>query len=231
MAAWLDTLVTRPQHSLRRGDPALLWGCGLLLLALIAGSCLFGSSSLPGGLLLTLALLKGEFLDTLGVLMEESPTALPNLPLAYLSLLYAVVGTLLTALLVALILDRLLAQRLGRRQPPPLPAGSRYVLLLEGGRLAERLASLLQLQKLKVVRRTMTPPGQQRDRPMPGWIRWNRRCDAAAVRRWACSAVIWWTTSTSRWSCRSAGPGSVWRFRPSRWWMGPSSAACSAACR
>ena len=100
---------------------------------MIAGSRLFGSGSLPGGLLLTLALLKGEFLDTLGVLMEESPTAGPNLPLAYLSLLYAVVGTLLTALLVALILDRLLAKRLGRRQPPPLPAGSRYVLLLEGG--------------------------------------------------------------------------------------------------
>ena len=104
-------LVTRLQHSLRRGDPALLWGCGLLLLTLIAGSRLFGAGSLPGGLLLTLALLKGEFLDTLAVLMEAIPTAVANLPLAYLSLLYAVVGTLLTALLVALILDRLLAQR------------------------------------------------------------------------------------------------------------------------
>lgn len=148
----LENLVNQVQHNLRQRDPWLLWGGGLLLLALVAGSRLFGSGSLPGGLLLTLALLKGEFLDAVGVLMEESPTATPNLGLAYLSLLYALVGTLLTAWLVALILDRLLAQRLGRRQPRPLPAGSRYVLLLEGGRLAERLESQLKLQKFNVVR-------------------------------------------------------------------------------
>ena len=148
----LENLAEQVQAGLRRRDPLLIWGCGLLLLALIAGSIVFGSGSAMGGLLLTLALLKGEFLDSVGFLMEESPTASENLALAYLSLLYAVVGTLLTAWLVALILDRLLAQRLGRRQPRPLQAGSQYVLLLEGGRLAERLASLLQLQKFKVVR-------------------------------------------------------------------------------
>ena len=155
MAPWLhrlDNLTEMVQRSVRRRDPLLLWGCGLLLLALIAGSSAFGSGSAMGGLLLTLALLKGEFLDSVGFLVEDNPMATDNLALAYLSLLYAVVGTFLTAWLVAVILDRLLAQRLGRRQPRPLPAGSQYVLLLEGGRLAERLASLLQLQKFKVVR-------------------------------------------------------------------------------
>ena len=181
----LDNLVHRVQSSLRRGDLAWLWGGGLLLLALIAGSGLFGAGSLPGGLLLTLALLKGEFLDTLGVLMEESPTAGPNLGLAYLSLLYAVVGTLLTALLVALILDRLLAQRLGRRQPPPLPAGSRYVLLLEGGRLAERLASLLRLQKLKVVR--VEPDDTARAMAGQAYARLDQV--EQALRRSSCEAV------------------------------------------
>ena len=163
MAPWLhrlDNLTDMVQRSVRRRDPLLLWGCGLLLLALIAGSSAFGSGSAMGGLLLTLALLKGEFLDSVGFLVEDNPMATDNLALAYLSLLYAVVGTFLTAWLVAVILDRLLAQRLGRRQPRPLPAGSQYVLLLEGGRLAERLASLLQLQKFKVVR--VDPDGSDR---------------------------------------------------------------------
>ncbi len=133
----------------------------------------------PWGLLLTLALLKGEFLDSVGFLVEDNPMATDNLALAYLSLLYAVVGTFLTAWLVAVILDRLLAQRLGRRQPRPLPAGSQYVLLLEGGRLAERLASLLQLQKFKVVR--VEPDGSGRAYTQLDQA--QRACGAAVARR------------------------------------------------
>lgn len=52
MAPWLhrlDNLTDMVQRSVRRRDPLLLWGCGLLLLALIAGSSAFGSGSAMGG--------------------------------------------------------------------------------------------------------------------------------------------------------------------------------------
>jgi Trk K+ transport system NAD-binding subunit len=136
----------------RRRDPLWLWGLASLALMLVLGSLLFGSGSMPRGLLLTLALLKGEYLDAVSYVVSGNLMATVNLGLATLSLLYALVGTLFTAWVVALFLDLLLAQRLGQKEPRPLPAGTPYVLLVEGGRLARKLAQQLRLLKFQVVR-------------------------------------------------------------------------------
>lgn len=142
------------QNLANRRDPLLFWGLGSLVVVLLLGSYWFGAGSPLRGLMLTLALLKGEYLDAFSFMVNDSNPQLGqgHFPLAALSLLYALGGTLLTAWLVALILDRLLAGRIGRQEPRPLPAHTPYVLLLEGGRLAERLEQQLRLQKFQVVR-------------------------------------------------------------------------------
>jgi Trk K+ transport system NAD-binding subunit len=144
---WLQSLFNRR-------NPLLFWGLGSFMLLVALGSHWFGAGSPLRGLMLTLALIKGEYLDAFSFIVPAaSPQLGPaNFPLAALSLVYALGGTLLTAWLVALILDRLLAARIGRQEPRPLPAHTPYVLLLEGERLAERLEQHLRLQKFQVVR-------------------------------------------------------------------------------
>ncbi|WP_353089737.1 NAD-binding protein [Synechococcus lacustris] len=137
----------------QRRNSLLAWGLISLLLLLLIGSFLFGAGSPLRGLMLTLALLKGEYLDAFSFIINGANSELTpaHFPLAALALIYALGGTLLTAWLVALILDRLLAARIGSQEPKPLAAATPYVLLLDGGLLATRLRQQLRLQKFQVV--------------------------------------------------------------------------------
>lgn len=82
-----------------------------------------------------------------------------HLGLAALSLAFALGGTLFTAWLVAVILDWLLARRLGRREPGPLSRGSSFVLVIGGHRLARSLERLLAQSRFRV--RRVQPDGPE----------------------------------------------------------------------
>jgi Trk K+ transport system NAD-binding subunit len=137
---------------LSRSNPGFLLGVGLLVLVLAVGSDRFGFGSPLRGLLLTIALLKGEYIDALSAMTGGGTITSERLPLASFSLAIALGGTLFTAWLVAVILDWLLSRRLGRREPPPPTRGASYALLIGGRRLAHRLENLLLATRLAVVR-------------------------------------------------------------------------------
>jgi Trk K+ transport system NAD-binding subunit len=194
--SWLQELATRLQlareglqaslqRRLRQGTPGVLVGWGLLGAVLLLGSFLFGFGSPLRGLLLTLAMLKGEYIDALSAMTEQPPMAAEQLGLAAIGLAFALGGTLLTAWLVALILDWLLTTRLGQREPKPLPAGSRYLLLIGSQRLAKRLERLLLQSRLQVVRveaegeGSSTPAFRSLDRALH--VLRHGRCQGVAV--------------------------------------------------
>lgn len=148
----LESLPETLRSLRQRLDARVLSGLALILLVLVLGSAQFGGGSSLRGLLLTIALLKGEYLDALGAMGGGSVMQAGSLRVATLSLVVALGGTLFTAWLVAVVLDWLLARRLGRREPLPLPAGSGVLLVIGGQRLAERLESLLLPGRFRVVR-------------------------------------------------------------------------------
>jgi Trk K+ transport system NAD-binding subunit len=128
-----------------------------LLLLLLAGG--IGVFSLQGGwrqgLFVTLALLKGEYVDPVNVLLAESPKqTLADVDgrLIAGTLLYSLIGTLLTSGLVAVILERLLSARFGITRPRPLKRGSAQILLLHGGAMAAQVGAALKRARLQVVR-------------------------------------------------------------------------------
>jgi len=158
----------------------------ILLTLLLAGSAFFGEGSPIRGLLLTVALLKGEYLDALGAMSSGTSMGANHLGVAALALVFALGGTLFTAWLVALVVDWLLARRLGRREPAALPDGSSFVLVVEGGRLATRLEGMLvQRSRARVIR--VQTRGQEDSSPsfscLGRALRQLRhgRCQAAAV--------------------------------------------------
>ena len=166
-----------------RRNSLLSWGLLSLLLLLFVGSFLFGNASPLRGLMLTLALLKGEYLDAFSFIISGSNNELSpaHFPLAALALIYALGGTLLTAWLVALILDRLLAARIGNQEPKPMVAGTPYVLLLDGGPLAARLEQQLRLQKFQVVRVQENKPEPLAYPSLDRALRSLRHCRCQAV--------------------------------------------------
>ena len=96
------------------------------------------------GVFVTLALLKGEYVDPVNLLLAggggvEGASGW----LISGTLLYSLVGTLLTSALVAVILERLLRDRLGQAKPRLPRRGGRPILLVEGEALAGRVAQLL----------------------------------------------------------------------------------------
>jgi len=165
-------------------NQGFLLGIALVAVVLIVGSIRFGFGSPLRGLLITIALLKGEYIDSLST-MTGGALESDQLGLATLSLGFALGGTLFTAWLVAIILDWLLAKRLGRREPSPPAAGSGYVLVLGGPRLARRLERLL-LQGRFAVRRVVTDDEGPTDQVFGSLERALRvlrhgRCQAVAV--------------------------------------------------
>jgi len=118
----------------------------LLALALLAALGVRFFSAMGGwrqGVFVTLALLKGEYVDPVNVLLDAG-TGLQEVSgwLIGGTLFYSLVGTLLTSALVAAILERLLRDRLGTSRPRLPRRAARPVLLLGSGSLAERVARL-----------------------------------------------------------------------------------------
>ena len=95
-------------------------------------------------LLITFGLLQGEYVDPVLLLNQTSLWQL----LAGLS--YALLGTLITSALVALILERLLSERLGLQRRERLRTGSRQVLIVDGQDVVEPIRNLLASERIGV---------------------------------------------------------------------------------
>lgn len=144
----------RTQGWLRRRSRLQWILAGSVLALLLAGLRLFaGTHGWKQGVFVTLALLKGEYVDPVAVFLTDARSI--GEASGWLiggSLLYALVGTLLTSALVALILEWLLRDRLGVSRPRPPRQGQPVVLLIEGGALAERVERDLERERCAVLR-------------------------------------------------------------------------------
>lgn len=116
------------------------------LVAVVAGISLFSSrgGSWQRGLLITLGLLQGEYVDPVMLLQG------PSLGHLLLALAYALTGTLITSALVALILEHFLSERLGLRRRQRLRSGSRQALVVDGQEVVEPIRSLLAAERIAV---------------------------------------------------------------------------------
>jgi Trk K+ transport system NAD-binding subunit len=152
--AWLRNGIQQVRAWLRARTRLQRWAFALLILLLLVGVRIFSrGGGWKQGVFVTLALLKGEYVDPVNLLLSGA-TGLEVLSgwLIGGTLFYSLVGTLLTSALVAVILERLLRERLGverirlpRRGPAP-------VLLVEGTALAQRIAQRLRRHQQLVVR-------------------------------------------------------------------------------
>ncbi len=105
------------------------------------------------GLFVTAALLKGEYVDPTNVVLGAAGGPHQgDAPLVMVTLLYSLVGTLLSAVLVALILDQLLMARFGVRRMRRLRRQAQTILLVGGGSLATQVAGMLHRERHAVVR-------------------------------------------------------------------------------
>ena len=121
-----------------------LWAAAITTI-LVGGLVLFSDQQgWHRGLLITVGLLKGEYIDPLNLLSQAN-----GLQLAA-GLIYALLGTLFTSWLVALILEQLLSNRLGLRHRPRPRRGSRQVLLVEAGEIGEPIAALMAADGIEV---------------------------------------------------------------------------------
>jgi len=122
------------------------WLVPLLLCAVASGLVLFTerAGDWRRALLITLGLLQGEFVDPVMLLRERDLWQL----VAGLS--YALLGTLITSALVALILEHLLTERLGLQRRERLRVGSRQVLIVGGQDVVEPIRTLLMGERIGV---------------------------------------------------------------------------------
>jgi hypothetical protein len=146
--------VARIRGWLRRRSLLQWIAAGAVLALLLAGLRLFaGPHGWRQGVLVALALLKGEYVDPVsGYLTEERSIGQASGWLIGGTLFYALVGTLLTSALVAVILEWLLRDRLGVRRPRPPRRDWPVALLVEGGVLAERVQRDLEREPCSVLR-------------------------------------------------------------------------------
>jgi Trk K+ transport system NAD-binding subunit len=138
----------------RRRSPLQLTAAAMLVILLVMGVPLFSQvGGWKQGLFVTLALLKGEYVDPVNVVLTGTD-GLKNLSgwLIAGTLFYSLVGTLITSALVAIILERLLRERLGFARPRKLRRECQPILLVEGGALALRVSKHLVREKQLVVR-------------------------------------------------------------------------------
>lgn len=154
----LAQLVRKPLVRLRlllqqRSPLQLLLGATLLMLALGGMRLFAGVGDWKQGVFVTLALLKGEYVDPVNVMLEGLGSIQQASGwLIAGTLLYSLIGTLLTSLLVGVILEWLLRERLGLSRPRRLRRGAPVVVLLGGGSLADEVELGLRREHCAVVR-------------------------------------------------------------------------------
>ncbi|MFM7674953.1 MAG: hypothetical protein ACKO5F_05085 [Synechococcus sp.] len=156
------TLPGRTPAWRRRFDALIRWlgrpALPTLPAALILAMLLVGVASFSGthgwkqGLFVTLALLKGEYVDPVNLVLQQQSIAAVDERLIAITLLYSLIGTLLTSALVAVILDRLLRDRLGLAPFPRLGRGGPWIELVGGGTLAEAVEDALRRERRAVVK-------------------------------------------------------------------------------
>ena len=152
--AWLRSRVRKVRPWLRARTRLQRWSVGLLILLVLAGVRIFSQvGGWKQGVFVTLGLLKGEYVDPVNLLLADI-TGMEEVSgwLIVGTLLYSLVGTLLTSALVAVILERLLRERLGVERMRLPRRGPAPVLLVEGSALAQRIAQRLRRHQQLVVR-------------------------------------------------------------------------------
>ena len=142
------TRAARWWRSTWRGMPRrqLAWLALAGLAVVVMGLVLFSerSGDWRRALLITLGLLQGEYVDPVMLLSKAGLGKL----IAALS--YALLGTLITSALVALILERLLSQRLGLQRGERISWGSQQVLIVDGHQVVEPIRSLLATEHIGI---------------------------------------------------------------------------------
>jgi Trk K+ transport system NAD-binding subunit len=153
LAGWFRPLITALRWLRQRSGLELGMAVGLVGL-LVAGILLFSrTGGWTQGFFVTLALLKGEYVDPVNVVLSQGHGGGgPDPWLIGGTLLYSLVGTMLTSALVAFILEWLLRERFGPARPGRLKRGSHRILLVEGGELGLQVAVSLEGVRRGVVR-------------------------------------------------------------------------------
>lgn len=167
------------QQAWRAPRSAASWALICIPPLLLAGALAFsGGGGWRQGLFVTIGLLLGEYVDPVLASLPGGHS-LANAPAWHIGggLLYALLGTVLTSALVALMLERLLSQRLGLRARKAIHPGSRQALLVEGGPLADQVERILACQRIQAhhVNRHDDDTGLQR------WLRRLERSDLVGV--------------------------------------------------
>jgi len=151
--SWLGIRVQQQRAWWRARSRLQRWAClGLILLVLVGVRIFSQMGGWKQGVFVTLALLKGEYVDPVNLLLSATD-GMETLSgwLIGGTLFYSLVGTLLTSALVAVILERLLRERLGGERIRLPRRGPAPVLLVEGATLAQVIAQRLRRHHQLVV--------------------------------------------------------------------------------
>lgn len=125
----------------------------LLLMGLIGVARFGGDGGVARGVFITAALLKGEYVDPTNVVLGPRGGPDPgDAALVAVTLVYSLVGTLLSSALVALLLDQLLLSRLGMRRARQLRRSEQPIVLFGGGALASHVVEMLRREGHAVLR-------------------------------------------------------------------------------
>ncbi len=149
---------------------------GLLLglLALVAGGIVLFSRSggWKQGVFVTLGFLLGEYVDPVNVLLPQASGIVGAEPwLIGVTLIYSLIGTLLTSALVAVILEWLLRERFGLSRPAHPRRGSRRILIADGEELGVQVARALEHDRHRVVRIDSRPDRPRNEERMAAFER------------------------------------------------------------
>ncbi|MFM7393323.1 MAG: NAD-binding protein [Cyanobium sp.] len=195
----LSALWRRPRDLLQR---LILWCRTLsrLQLVLVAAVLTMVLAGIPffaarggwvQGFFVTAALLKGDYVDPTNVVLGAAGGPhQADAALVMVTLLYSLVGTLLSSALVALILDQLLMARFGVRRSRRLRRRAQPILLVGGGPLATQVAAMLRRERHAVVR-VESDDSQERSDAHSLFVPSveGRSCcsGVSGCRRWLCS--------------------------------------------